>query len=256
MMAGDVTPPGCFLDAPEMLMRQMTAYAMDRWADDELDSLNQIPRKTALILGQAGKDRWPGCYYRYYEEHRDGLTRRFLELFEDNLSSENVAKLQEFAATSGPATTVRTAFEAVRAERDQLDKQIKDVKARLEQIEADPSLAEGESNDPLDRLQEENEALNDARRSLVRLKSDLSNKYPLAVLTDAGALPNYAFPETGVTLKSILRGVPKPAKEGDKADKAPGGGRSPSRRPSTCARRPPLSRSSPRSTRSTPRGTR
>jgi hypothetical protein len=31
MIAGDVTPPGCFLDAPEMLARQFTAYCLDRW---------------------------------------------------------------------------------------------------------------------------------------------------------------------------------------------------------------------------------
>lgn len=224
MMAGDVTPPGCFLDAPEMLARQMTAYAMDRWALDETDALNQIPNRTSLILGNAGEERWPGCFYRYYAEHRDDLTTRFLELFEANLSPDNVAKLQEFAAVSGPATTVRQAIEAVRAERDQLDRQIKGVKARLEQIEADPSLAEGESNDPLERLASEREALNDAKRSFVRLKNDLAHKYPLAVLTDAGALPNYAFPETGVTLKSILQGLPKPDKVvGDtKPDKSPG----------------------------------
>ena len=45
MMAGEVLPPGCFLDAPEMLRRQIVAHAMDAWARQE-EELKVIPNET------------------------------------------------------------------------------------------------------------------------------------------------------------------------------------------------------------------
>jgi DEAD/DEAH box helicase domain-containing protein len=39
---------------------------------------------------------------------------------------------------------------------------------------------------------------------VVRSLVELRGKYPLEVLTDAGVLPNYAFPEPGVTLRAMI----------------------------------------------------
>src|SRR5690606_29384652 len=42
------------------------------------------------------------------------------------------------------------------------------------------------------------------QRVLRRLSQELQEKYPLNVLTDASVLPNYAFPESGVHLHSLV----------------------------------------------------
>lgn len=209
MLAGDVSPPGCFLDAPDMLLRQLVAYAMDRWALADDDPSHRVPRDVGTVLGAAGKDGFPGCFYRFVEEHRETLLAEFLEMFTADARPPTVAVIREFAAAGRIEGVVRDAFEAVRTERDDYRKRVAELKARREQIELEPALAVGVSADPAERLQQELAELEDARRSFGRIMTALVAKYPLGVLTDYGALPNYAFPETGVTLKSVLRGLAK-----------------------------------------------
>ncbi|MGB1014187.1 MAG: DUF1998 domain-containing protein, partial [Nannocystaceae bacterium] len=55
----------------------------------------------------------------------------------------------------------------------------------------------------------------------------LGNKYPLNVLTDAGVLPNYAFPEPGVTLTATLLG----AMPGEKSNANESSGNKPKPKP-------------------------
>ena len=42
---------------------------------------------------------------------------------------------------------------------------------------------------------------------LARMIRQVNDKYPLNLFTDEGLLPNYAFPETGLTLRSVIFGV-------------------------------------------------
>ena len=86
MMAGQVLPPGCFLDAPEMLQRQLIAHAMDAWAAQE-DQLDSIPHKTAFVLSGDGRRRFPGRFIDFYRENRGPLTDAFLACFDGYLSS-------------------------------------------------------------------------------------------------------------------------------------------------------------------------
>lgn len=209
MMAGEVAPPGCFLDAPEMLMRQMAAYAMDRWSRQETDPANGVKNKTKLVLGKRGEQNFPGCFYRYATAHQAELTERFIALFSSHLSAANVDVLRDFGAKGSVVARMQEAFDAVRREIKQLKDQIEAANERREQIEADPSLAIGVENDPQERMKNELDEIHQHLRGLRRLREELGEKYPLNVLTDYGVLPNYAFPETGVTLKSILRGLTK-----------------------------------------------
>ena len=50
----------------------------------------------------------------------------------------------------------------------------------------------------------EKSELEETRKAVGRLIIELRNKYPLNVLTDEGVLPNYAFPEPGVKLESVV----------------------------------------------------
>ena len=67
---------------------------------------------------------------------------------------------------------------------------------RIEDIEANP----GAYDEP---DVEKDEALR-TWHMLAKLWRDIGAKYPLNVLTDAGVLPNYAFPEPGVMLESVV----------------------------------------------------
>ena len=53
MMAGQVLPPGCFLDAPEMLRRQIVSHGMDAWARQEEDVTTSEPYRPNPRRGRA-----------------------------------------------------------------------------------------------------------------------------------------------------------------------------------------------------------
>ncbi|HVS12136.1 MAG TPA: DEAD/DEAH box helicase [Planctomycetota bacterium] len=193
MLAGQVLPPGAFLDAPEMLKRQLVAFGMDRWARG-VDV--PLPRKTRFVLGAQGETVFPGPFLRFWREQRSVLVEELLQRFAAVLSPENADRLREFARGDAVEDLIRTAFDAVGAERGELQRLIKRTRARLAAIEAEPELTE--------EAEVERHDLRSTLRVLARLLDELGNKYPLNVLTDAGVLPNYAFPEHGVTLQAVL----------------------------------------------------
>src|SRR5262249_59284600 len=59
------------------------------------------------------------------------------------------------------------------------------------------------------------DALRQEAGMLRRLITQIQEKYPLNLFTDEGLLPNYACPETGVKLKSVIYGIL--AEEGEEA---------------------------------------
>ncbi len=198
MMAGQVLPPGCFLDAPEMLRRQIVAHAMDAWARQE-EEVKSIPSQTGFILGDAGRRGFPGRFLEFYRENRDSLTETFLSCFGDYLSSTNRERLFEFATGDLVPQLVNQAFEQIETERKELRNLQDRAKKRIQEIENNPESVEDPEAEKAD--------LDETRKLVGRLMVELSNKYPLNVLTDEGILPNYAFPEPGVKLESVVSQV-------------------------------------------------
>jgi DEAD/DEAH box helicase domain-containing protein len=196
MMAGEVRPPGCFLDAPEMLKRQLVAHAMDAWARADLQT-KAIPQRVRLVLGKAGKKNFPGRFLAFYHTAHEDLLRDFLARFDSYLSEDSRTRLSEFAGPVNVEALIVKAFDEVELHRKHLRDLQRRCLERLQQVEADPEA----SDDPENEITE----LKNHRSVLSRLMDEEGDKYPLNVLTDAGVLPNYAFPEPGVTLKSVIR---------------------------------------------------
>lgn len=196
MMSGSVFPPGCFLDAPEMLRRQLAAHAMDLWARDET-VVRQLPPDTGTILGESGWAVFPGRFIEYYRVHRAAILQSFLALFGAALSERNRARIGEHALGEQVPEAIAGAFQALERERNELRNVLQRSRRRRREIELDPETAE-------DAVAERAE-LDETIRVIRRLVEELGRKYPLNVLTDAGVIPNYAFPEPGVTLNSVIR---------------------------------------------------
>lgn len=92
------------------------------------------------------------------------------------------------------------ALAEVSAERRSLQRAIRRLNDRLRRAPGDAALSE----DDVDNFQREKQALNDVVKHL-------NDRPTLELLVDEGLLPNYAFPEAGVQLKSILyRRVERP----------------------------------------------
>lgn len=194
MMSGQVLPPGCFLDAPEMLKRQLAAYAMDCWAKQEKE-LRSIPPFARLVLG-AGQKKFPGRLLDFFRPRAAVLTDRFLTLFGHDLGPAHMEEIRAFGQGEAIPDLFLAAFEAIRREREELKKLRAHLSKRIDEIQADPDCVA----DPEAELQD----LHRAVRVVERCRDQIGQKYPLNVLTDAGVLPNYAFPEPGVTLQALV----------------------------------------------------
>ena len=196
MMSGAVDPPGCFLDAPEMLKRQIVAYAMDDWARVQTE-LSELPSKTTAVLSDGA--RYPALFLEHYAEHKPRLVREFLARFDPKtLTAESRDELESFALSDQIAERINKAFDEVRIERARLKRLQVAAKRRVEELKSNPDSGG-------DNVQQEVEDAESSRRMLGKLYVAFGEKYPLNVLTDAGVLPNYAFPEPGVELDSVVR---------------------------------------------------
>lgn len=195
MMAGAVFPPGCFLDAPEILYRQLAAHAMDQWALEE-EAVGQLPPDAARCLSESGWAIFPGKFLEYLEHNREAVLESFLRLFGETLSVHNRERIEAFARTDSVRNRVKGAFESIRVEQRELRNILKRARQRLRELELNPEAA--------DRPEADLEDIQEAIRIIRRLIEELGRKYPLNVLTDAGVIPNYAFPEPGVTLDSVI----------------------------------------------------
>jgi len=209
MIQGEVSPPGCFLDAPEMLRRQLAAHAFDCWA--QTSDLEQIPRRTGTLLRNP-QALFPRQFVEWHGANEPATTAAFLELFGDTVSPATRAALEEFAGTE-LTQAVEGAFDEVRGELARLDRRYRRLSERARKLEEDPALKVDEE------LQRERDELRSSVRVLARLRKELRHKYPLNVLTDAGILPNYAFPEPGVRLRAGVR-MPVADKPGGAQKKA------------------------------------
>ena len=198
MLRGQVLPPGAYLEAPEMLLRQFAAFAMDQWAKERAESGISIPGKMGMILDdkEAPERAFPQTFGRYYREHFDSMWEAFSEGFcpaDEGTRSE----LRSSLLTESVPQRFQAAFAEVAEELKELQSIARRTRQRARKIEEDPAISE--------RPEEELRELNDSSRVLGRLTKELRGQYPLQVLTDAGALPNYAFPERGVAFESVVR---------------------------------------------------
>ena len=195
MMSGAVDPPGCFLDAPEMLKRQFVAHAMDAWARQETE-LKEIPRKTAAVLQDNAL--FPARFLDYFEAEKAELAQDFLHRFDPESLSELAREaLQVFAGGSNVRDRIEGAFKDIKGQRGRIRSQREKVRREREKHEQETDLGPTEVEQLLRELK-------DTERVLERLNRELGDRYPLNVLTDAGVLPNYAFPEPGVELESVV----------------------------------------------------
>jgi DEAD/DEAH box helicase domain-containing protein len=204
MMAGEVDPPGCFLDAPQMLMRHVTAHALDRWTAEH-ESLPDIPRWVSSLLNDK-QGGFVAHFATFHEARRIQLFERLSARF--HLPEDTARKLRERVQDGEVVQRMERAFSDVRDARERLSREIQLLRKREAQLDDDPQKAVRELLLPGETIDEavarERHEVVEARKAHERERRRLGEKHPLNVLTDAGVLPNYAFPEPGVALRADL----------------------------------------------------
>lgn len=210
MIAGEVSPPGVFLQAAEVLRRQLFAYCMDDWVAG-LGSQNALPDKTsqALDVMEASKlDRFPYLFADYVLTHEERLFNGFMQLLDGDVDEVVRARLLDFMQGQGETDGLRSRLmkaltelleerRSYKKRKDELDKAVKQLKQKPQD---EATKAE------IDELLRE-------RDKFLELIKEINARDLLGTLTDYGLIPNYAFPEAGVQLKSVLwrrRGVDEP----------------------------------------------
>ncbi|WP_322996266.1 DEAD/DEAH box helicase [Castellaniella sp.] len=201
MIAGDVSPPGIFLQAAEVLRRQLFAFCMDDWVAG-LTTMTALPQKTSQALDaveQARLDRFPYTFCDYVLQHEQRLFDGFIELLGQDSTDKVRERLWNTMQGQGEEDGLRVrlmkVFSDLVAERrtykkrkDELDK----ARTKLKQKPQDEATIA------------EYEQLSRERDSMLELIKEINGRDLLNTLTDAGLIPNYAFPEAGVELKSVL----------------------------------------------------
>ncbi len=202
MIAGSVDAAGCYLDASAILERQLTAFCLDNWVSTHM-STQDFPRALQDVLNAIERrdmSRFPYNWLHFIQERQGALLEAFLKLFQDAIEDRTVNQLRTFMERGeqdegGLRWRILDRLDGVRQERTRLSSQIKNITGKIKKIkEEPPALQDPERLDELDR----------ERSSFRQLMREINDKHILNFLTDEGLLPNYAFPESGVTLRSIL----------------------------------------------------
>lgn len=201
MIAGEVAPPGVFLQAAEVLRRQLFAFCMDDWVSS-LTNANGLPDKTSLALDameQARQDRFPAIFCDHVLKHELRLFDSFMALLGKDVDDVVRARLWDFMQGQGEADGLRTRLTKT---LEELVEERKTYKKRKDELDKAKTKAQQKPQD--EATQNEIDGLLRERDKMLELIKEINGRDLLNTLTDAGLIPNYAFPESGIQLKSVL----------------------------------------------------
>ena len=216
MIEGEVNTPRIFLDASAVLERQFVAFCFDNWIKSGVQE-NVIPRYVGTCLkyiGKADTNTFPYNFLNYVQEKLHQLLKRFFELFPD-VSEITKGEIYMYANGSDLQNSpmhmkIFETFNALKKQKESISKNIKELSEQIKKIE----------NMPYDSSYDEEKAeLIVEKKALGRVIKNMTNKNVFNFLSDEGLLPNYAFPEDGITLKAILRKKEEKLDELDSAKK-------------------------------------
>lgn len=205
MMAGAVQTPGIFLDAAAVLERQLTAYCFDQWVESGL-SPQAFPRDLGAALRNLDPNRlraeaFPHSFFGFIKERQAELCEGFIALFEGQLSPHSNEHLLRFIQGDSDiegslSYKILDGLNRVKRESEEFARDIRRLGESLKTLEKNPAMD--------DTLLKEITEIQRERDGLQSILKDLRKKNIFHFLTDEGLLPNYAFPEEGVLLRSVI----------------------------------------------------
>ncbi|MFO8232088.1 MAG: helicase-related protein, partial [Longimonas sp.] len=197
MIAGTIEPPGIYLNATYVLFRQFVAFCFDRWiASGEVG-----PQAVPGTLGRAlptlkVEGAFPDTWLSFVEMNEDELFADFIALFSDTLDEDDTSELRSVIAKEGGFRyQVMGRFESVVKRRKAIKRDVQRIRSRIRKHEEGP--ASNQAEEEINKLRQEKTALQ-------RIDAQIRSMRTYNFLTESGLLPNYAFPEEGVTLRSVL----------------------------------------------------
>ncbi len=195
MMDGLIRTPACYLEAKDILKRHFMAFCFDSWASQDPDQ-NRIPH---IIKQLKVKSLEPGDSQfilsqisSFIHSNKTELFDKFSEqyIYDIPESSTVLNDLKEQLISGFLEDRLVYVHKRLRDELDYYDKRKKQLANRLKDLP--------QTGDESQFLKGELKALSGAINNIYRRNT-------IEYLTNIGILPNYAFPETGVSINPILR---------------------------------------------------
>ncbi|MBT5934399.1 DEAD/DEAH box helicase [Sulfurimonas sp.] len=203
IMQGSIDAPGVYIDASAILQRQFLAFCIDNWVTKQAVTSQELPHKLNTVLNNIAKnnkDSFPYTLFEFIQNNTNDLLEDFFELYEDKLQTNSKSKLTEFVLGSDDSNSlvflVLNRLELVLQEQKSLSSQISALKKSLKKHE-NKEAKDKDHDDVAKKIQSELDGL----KSVLLL---LKRKKTFEFFADEGLLPNYAFPESGVILKSVI----------------------------------------------------
>ena len=195
MLAGEVRPPNCYLDAIEILRRQFLAYLIDQSAAGTI-AAPPLPRTMSLTVPK-GLDQggWMHAILQACELNSERYATAFCDLFGKAITEDTRLAINAFAS-HGVAEQVKLAFDGWTGRLAELDRQRQRLVKAIKDLEALPHRTI-EEDDILAQVTGERAALN-------RLIGDMREEYVLSGLERIGLLPNYTLLGDTVELEASL----------------------------------------------------
>jgi len=217
MLAEHIEAPGIFLDASAVLERQLTAFGFDRWVANE--SSASIPPRLGQVLNNlepVDRNRFPHSFIHFIETNQADLFDQFVNLFNNRgtgLSPESESHLKVFLQGDRDRVgslhyRIMNGLHNRRLERDSLRKKVRTLNSKIRKKKSGPK-----DKNYADELRE----LNIEKSALQALVKSISDRNSFNFFTDEGLLPNYAFPEAGVMLNSLIHRRKLKVQEGESA---------------------------------------
>lgn len=210
MMEGEIASPGCYLEAKDILYRHFFAYCLDNWTSSDPKNHSIPGIIISLRLSNtdlSNQDFLPNRIISYIKSNEDSLLEKFGALYKPDLSDVKVLKnLREYLIDETFYIRIRKVFSRLKDEY----LNIQEKRAEIDKIIKTNKLSESD---------EERKILEAEKKALWGLKRLIDKRSILEHLTNIGLLPNYAFPETGVTLNAWVKSSKAKASESMPSDK-------------------------------------
>ncbi|MCR9105772.1 MAG: DEAD/DEAH box helicase [Gammaproteobacteria bacterium] len=218
MLDTPVEPPAVFLKARHVLRRQLLAYAMDCWTRFAKGD-NQIPATMQPVLDAVEKtreDTFPYTLLFFLKHNMQEIWEGFTRHVATELSEEDNELLRQylFGGPQHPDDHLQLyllgRLKLVADERQRMAATIARLDKQLTALRLKPQD---------DHTQEELAELEREAAGYRSLRIRLNKRETLNFFTDEGLLPNYAFPEEGATLHSVIFRSEKSASAGEGAER-------------------------------------
>ena len=190
MLAGNIEPPGCWLDASAVIVRQYLAFCFDSAVKANL--VDALPATGKQLVEDLDGGKGPiSAVLAWMAQRESALQAQFMTRFSEDVRDDTRERfLQETRAE-----VLRERIHAAARDFDSLRQAIANAQKRLADQKKDASSSD--DKEALKEIEQESKILRVRQNAMSRTAA-------LEILIEYGLLPNYAFPERGVHFNGIL----------------------------------------------------